>query len=69
MFMHFMKACFPVSKVSTLQSHETSEEPFSDATDHGGSNHSAKVEPANGCTGERETGNSAKKPVVALQSF
>ncbi|CAL2244048.1 unnamed protein product [Prunus armeniaca] len=58
------RACFPVSKVPTLQSlsllkHETSEEPFSD--DHGGSNHSAKVEPANGCTGERETGKSAKK--------
>ncbi|KAL6287501.1 hypothetical protein ACE6H2_011891 [Prunus campanulata] len=30
--------------------------------DHGGSNHSAKVEPANGCTGKRETGKSAKKP-------
>ncbi|CAL2250717.1 unnamed protein product [Prunus armeniaca] len=34
---------------------------YEDATDHGGSNHSAKVEPANGCTGERETGKSAKK--------
>ncbi|CAL2263608.1 unnamed protein product [Prunus armeniaca] len=30
--------------------------------DHGGSNHSAKVLPANGCTGERGTGRSAKKP-------
>ncbi|CAL8142455.1 unnamed protein product [Prunus armeniaca] len=30
--------------------------------DHGGSNHSAKVWPANGCTGERGTGRSAKKP-------
>ncbi|CAL2250761.1 unnamed protein product [Prunus armeniaca] len=29
--------------------------------DHGGSNHSAKVWPANGCTGERGTGKSAKK--------
>ncbi|CAL2250693.1 unnamed protein product [Prunus armeniaca] len=34
---------------------------YEDATDHGGSNHSAKVEPANGCTSERETGKSAKK--------
>ncbi|CAL8159082.1 unnamed protein product [Prunus armeniaca] len=41
---------------------------YEDATDHGGSNHSAKVEPSNGCTGERETGKSAKK-LVALQSF
>ncbi|CAL2250763.1 unnamed protein product [Prunus armeniaca] len=31
-------------------------------SDHGGSNHSAKAEPTNGCTGERETGKSAKKP-------
>ncbi|CAL2262142.1 unnamed protein product [Prunus armeniaca] len=30
--------------------------------DYGGSNHSAKVWPANGCTGERGTGRSAKKP-------
>ncbi|ONI05050.1 hypothetical protein PRUPE_6G353600 [Prunus persica] len=35
---------------------------YEDATDHGGSNHSAKVEPANGSTGKRETGKSAKKP-------
>ncbi|CAL2244041.1 unnamed protein product [Prunus armeniaca] len=34
---------------------------YEDATDHGGSNHSAKVEPDSGCTGERETGKSAKK--------
>ncbi|CAL9014768.1 unnamed protein product, partial [Prunus brigantina] len=33
-----------------------------EAQDHGGSNHSAKVWPANGCTGERGTGRSAKKP-------
>ncbi|CAL2263567.1 unnamed protein product [Prunus armeniaca] len=33
-------------------------------SDHGGSNHSAKVEPANGCIGERETGKSAKKPAL-----
>ncbi|KAI5341364.1 hypothetical protein L3X38_020638 [Prunus dulcis] len=33
-----------------------------EAQDHGGSNHSAKVWPANGCTGERGTGKSAKKP-------
>ncbi|CAL9014788.1 unnamed protein product, partial [Prunus brigantina] len=33
-----------------------------DVEDHGGSNHSAKVWPANGCTGERGTGRSAKKP-------
>ncbi|CAL8159092.1 unnamed protein product [Prunus armeniaca] len=33
-----------------------------DVEDYGGSNHSAKVWPANGCTGERGTGRSAKKP-------
>ncbi|PQM40140.1 uncharacterized protein Pyn_24198 [Prunus yedoensis var. nudiflora] len=35
---------------------------FPVSKDHSGSNHSAKVEPANGCTGERETEKSAKKP-------
>ncbi|BFG33949.1 hypothetical protein CerSpe_202230 [Prunus speciosa] len=72
MFLHFLKACFPVSKVSNIAESVIAKN-MKQANGLFRMYEDATVEPANGCTGKRETGKSAKKPgeviVASVQSF